>query len=209
MALSLKDSLQKMPAKTRTVAFIVIVGLVFGSFVYFFRIPMSTEIKGLEKVIAEKKAIIAQNDERIRKLDELRARVRELNEQLKVMKEKLPAENEVSSLLRQIQNEVNKSGLTLKLWKPDKRKPHESGLYEEIPITVNLIGGYHNFGVFLDRVSKLPRIVNIQNFKMDSAKMDPSGSVNINISCTAMTFAATEKKVEATPAPKAATKKVQ
>jgi type IV pilus assembly protein PilO len=101
---------------------------------------------------------------------------------------------------------VNKSGLILKLWKPEKRTPHSSGLYDEIPITVNLIGGYHNLGVFLDRVAKLPRIVNVQNIRMDSAKKDVSGAINININCTALTFAATEKKVEATTSKSPATK---
>lgn len=210
MALSLTGSLQKMPTKTRVAAFFVLLGLLFGCFLYFLHIPMNTEIKGLEKDIAEKKAVIAKNEERIRRLDELKAKVRELNEQLRILTEKLPPETEVSSLLRQIQDLVNKSGLTLKLWRPEKRKQHESGLYEEIPITVSLLGGYHNLGIFLDRVSKLSRIVNVQNIKMDGAKMDASGAVNINIGFTAMTFAASEKKVEATPtATPAATKKVQ
>lgn len=209
MAFSLKDTLQKMPLKTRIIAFVVIIALMFGLFVYFIHIPMNTEVKGLEKTIAEKKATIAQNDERIRKLDELKAKVQTLQEQLRVAKEKLPPETEVSGLLRQIQNEVNKSGMTLKLWKPEKRKSDPSGLYEEIPISVGLIGGYHNFGVFLDRVSKLPRIVNVQNIKMDGAKKDPSGSMNINVSCTAVTFAATEKKVDTTPAKPGKTKKAQ
>lgn|SRR5574341_251585 len=209
MAFSLKDSLQKMPAKTRATAFFVVIGLLFGSFTYFFHIPMSNEIKGLEKVVAEKKAVIVQNEERIRRLDELKAQVLVLNEILAKLKEKLPAETEVSGLLRQIQNEVNKAGLSLKYWKPEKRKPHSSGLYDEIPIAVTLSGGYHNFGLFLDRVAKLPRIVNIQNVKMDGAKMDPSGAVNINIMCTALTFSATEKTVEATTTAPAAAKKIQ
>lgn len=198
MALSLKDSLQRMPVKTRVTVFGVLILFFLGLFVYFFHIPMTTEIKGLEKTIAEQKAIMAQNDERIKRLDELKAKVKKLREQLQVLKEKLPPEKEVSDLLRQIQGEVNKSGLTLKLWKPDQRKASPSGLYDEIPISVALIGGYHNFGVFLDRVAKMPRIVNIQNIKMEGAKKDTSGSVNINITCTAVTFAATEKKVEAT-----------
>lgn len=198
LSLNLKDSLQKIPTKTRVVIFFIFIGLLFFGFLYFYRIPMRTEIQGLEKAIVEKKAIIAKNEEDIRQLDELKARVRKLQEVLAVMREKLPPEKEVSGLLLQIQNEVNKSGLVLKLWRPDKRKPHPSGLYEEIPITVTIIGGYHNLGVFLDRVAKLPRIVNIQNIKMDGAKKDPSGAVNININCTALTFAATEKKVEAT-----------
>lgn len=202
MAFPLMDNIQKIPTKTRVTVFFILVGLMFGAFVYFKHIPMKTEIQGLEKDIASKKAIIAKNEEDIRNLDELKAKVRALQEVLAVMREKLPPEKEVSGLLLQIQNEVNKSGLTLKLWKPEKRKPHPSGLYDEIPISVTLIGGYHNLGVFLDKVARLPRIVNVQNIKMDGAKKDISGAINININCTALTFAATEKKVEPTTAAK-------
>ncbi len=206
---SLKNSIQKMPTKTRVVIFCVALALILGVFLYLVRIPMNTQITALQKQVADKEAEIKQNDEKIRKLDELKAEVRSYQEMLAQLKEKLPPEAEVSGLLRQIQNEVNKSGLTLKLWKPEKRKPNESGLYDEIPITMKLIGGYHNLGVFLDRVARLPRIVNIQNLKMDTAKKDASGAMNINISCTAVTFAATEKKVEATAPSAPPAKKAQ
>ena len=209
MAFSPLESLQKIPVKTRIIAFAVIIALFLGLFVYFIHIPMNTEVKGLEKAIAEKKATIAQNEERIQRLDELKARVQTLQEQLRLAKEKLPPETEVSGLLRQIQNEVNKAGMTLMLWKPDKRKSDPSGLYDEIPINVALTGGYHNFGVFLDRVAKLPRIVNIQNINMVGVKKDASGSINIGIKCTAVTFAATEKKVETTTGKGGKAKKAQ
>jgi len=102
----------------------------------------------------------------------------------------------VSGLLLQIQRLVNQSGLTLKLWKPDKQRLHPSGLYEEIPISLVLSGGYHNTAAFFDSVGKLTRIVNILNIKMGSAKVGKSGNVEVDISCTAMTFSAVEKKGE-------------
>jgi type IV pilus assembly protein PilO len=113
----------------------------------------------------------------------------------------------VSGLLRQIQGLVNKAGLTLRLWKPDKRKPHSSGLYEEIPISLELKGGYHNVAMFFDSVSKLTRIVNMLNVKMDQAKPGAGNVMDINIKVTAMTFAAVEKKP--TPTPPTATKQVK
>jgi Tfp pilus assembly protein PilO len=92
---------------------------------------------------------------------------------------------------------VNRSGLTLKSWKPSGRKMHASGLYEEIPIAITLTGGYHQTALLFDRVGKLKRIVNILNIKMGGMKMSNDGSPEITITCTAMTFSAVEKKVEA------------
>jgi type IV pilus assembly protein PilO len=150
---------------------------------------------------------IKENDEEIKKLDELKAEVKALEARLDILTKKLPTgATEVSGLLREIQRLVNQSGLVLKLWKPEKRKMHQSQMYEEIPISMVLTGGYHNAATFFDRVGKLTRIVNIMNIKMGGAKIARTGSVDVDINCTALTFAAVEKKVE--PAPKTG-KKVQ
>jgi Tfp pilus assembly protein PilO len=67
---------------------------------------------------------------------------------------------------------------------------------------MELTGGYHNVAMFFDRVSRMTRIVNMLNVRMTGAKVVKSGVVNTNISCTAMTFAAVEKKPDAAPAAK-------
>ncbi len=194
---SLLDKIQKVPPKTRLVVFIGLIVVLLVAYVLQIQIPMNTQIEQLKKSLAELQTKIQQNDNKIKQLDELKAEVKSLQAKLVVLTEQLPPESEVSGLLRQIQNLVNQSGLVLKLWRPDKRRPHPSGLYEEIPITMTLVGGYHNTATFFDRVGKLTRIVNILNIKMGGAKVALSGNVDIEINCTAMTFSAVEKKIEA------------
>jgi type IV pilus assembly protein PilO len=202
------EKLQKIPTKTRAIAFFAIIGVVVALFIWQVHIPKTTEIRNLEADIAQQQAKIRENNEKIKKLDQLRAEVKSLQERLKVLTEQLPPESEVSGLLRQIQGLVNKAGLSLKLWRPDQRRAHASGMYEEIPISLKLTGGYHNVAMFFDSVSKLTRIVNMLNVKMDQPKLGRSGTMEINIDCTAMTFAAVEKKVDTTNQP-TATKQVK
>jgi len=202
------EKLQKIPTKTRAIAFFVIIGVAVVLFIWQVHIPKTNEIRSLEAEITQLQAKIRENDAKIKKLDQLRAEVRSLQERLKVLTEQLPPESEVSGLLRQIQGLVNKAGLSLKLWRPDRRRAHASGMYEEIPITLKLTGGYHNVAMFFDSVSKLTRIVNMLNVKMDQPKLGRSGTMEINIDCTAMTFAAVEKKVD-TANPPTATKQVK
>jgi len=193
---SIIDKIQKVPTKNRAIAFFALVGVLVVLFIWQVHIPKNTLIKDLEKGISDLQAKINENDDKIRKLDELKAEVVSLHERLKTLTLQLPPESEVSGLLRQIQTLVNQSGLSLKLWKPDRRRAHPSGLYEEIPINLVLTGGYHNTAVFLDRVSKLTRIVNVLNLRMGGAKQGKSGDIDLSINCTAMTFAAVEKKLE-------------
>lgn len=194
--------IQKIPAKTRYIGFGVFMALVCGLFIYYAHIPMTTQIKQLEQELQGLQTTIAQNDSRIRKLDELRAEVKSLQERLRVLTEQLPPGSEVSGLLRHLQNLVSQSGLTLKLWRPAKQRIHPSGLYEEIPIAMELMGGYHDTARFLDQVSKMTRIVNMLNLTMTGATMNKAGVMEIKINSTAMTFAAVEKKPDAAPATK-------
>jgi type IV pilus assembly protein PilO len=197
--------IQKIPSKTRVVGFFGLLGVLVILFIWQVHIPKKTQIKELEKDIAGIQVTIKANDEKIRKLDELKAEVKSLEQKLQLLTAQLPPETEVSGLLRQIQNLVSQSGLSLKLWRPDKRRAHPSGLYEEIPINMDLTGGYHDVAMFFDRVSKLTRIVNMLNLRMGSATMSKAGNMEIKISCTAMTFAAVEKKPDVAAGP--ATKK--
>lgn len=202
------EKLQKIPTKTRAIVFFAIIGIAVVLFIWQVHIPKTNEIRKLEGEVAEQKTKIAANAAKIKQLDQLRAEVKSLQERLTVLTQQLPPESEVSPLLGQIQGLVNKAGLSLKLWRPEKRRTHSSGMYEEIPIILKLTGGYHNVALFFDSVSKLTRIVNMSNVKMDMPKISKSGTMDINIDCTAMTFAAVEKKVE-TPTTPTATKQVK
>lgn len=193
------DKIQKISPRTRLIAFGVLIVLIIVVYIIQFQIPMNTRIKELNASLTDLRGKIQANDSKIKKLDELKAEVKSLQERLVVLTEQLPPGSEVSGLLRQIQSLVNKSGLVLKLWKPDKPRTHSSGLYEEIPVSLSLIGGYHNTALLFDRIGKLTRIVNVLNIKMGGAKINKSGNVEMDITCTAMTFAAVEKKIETAP----------
>ena len=190
------DKIQKIPTKTRAIGFGVFIVILLIGYIFQFQIPMNTNIQQLQKALAESQAKIVENDGKIQKLDDLKAEVKLLEGKLVVLTEQLPPGSEVSSLLGQIQNLVNKSGLTLISWKPASRKTHSSGLYEEIPIALTLTGGYHNTATFFDKVGSLTRIVNILGIKMGNMKMAANGTPEITIDCTAMTFATVEKKVD-------------
>jgi type IV pilus assembly protein PilO len=196
------DKIQKIPTKTRAIGFGVFIFILLIVYIWQFQIPMKTQMDQIEKELLAHRETIAANDNKIKKLDDLKIEVVTLQRRLVTLTEQLPPESEVSGLLRQIHNLVNQSGLSLKLWKPEGRRTHASGLYEELPITLTLTGGYHNTASFFDRVGTLTRIVNILNIKMGGAKPNIDGSVEITINCTAMTFSAVEKKVEAATAKK-------
>ena len=121
----------------------------------------------------------------IPKNDEIKKRLAELQEQL-------PEEKEVSPLLRQISDLGLKSGLEILLWRPETRKPDPAGLYVEIPVQVDVTGGYHDLGIFFSHISQIKRIVNLSNIKLESYTAR-SGAKIIKANFTASTFSAVTK----------------
>ena len=144
--------------------------MVVGGFVYWVFLPQKEVRDELQRQVADLNAQITLNQTKVRRLEALKKENEELQKMLSGLQAQLPAEQEVSDLLRQVSDIGVQSGLNFKLWKPGGRKTDPSGLYVEIPVEVEVAGGYHSVAIFLDRVSKLPRIVNASNLKMQGAK---------------------------------------
>jgi type IV pilus assembly protein PilO len=58
--------------------------------------------------------------------------------------------------------------LQFELFKPEAETVSE--FYAETPIRVKVTGGYHDIAAFVSDVSKLSRIVTLQNISMEPAK---------------------------------------
>ncbi len=103
----------------------------------------------------------------------------------------LPDKKEIPSLLTNISNLGSESGLEFILFKPKEEVPRD--FYAEIPVEIIVQGSYHNVAVFFDKVSKLPRIVNISNVSMTDPKMSHDTMV-VKTSCLATTYRFVENK---------------
>ena len=173
---------------------ILLLPVVIFYFAYFK--PSNNELAKLnkQKVTLEKKLDgvrkKARNRERLQK---------ELEETQIVFDEAsllLPKEQEIPQLLRDISALGRNAGLDFLSFKPGGDTPKD--FYAEIPVSINVNGPYHNLGFFLDQVSKLDRIVTVDNIKMGGPKMD-AGEMLLASSCTLKTYRFTNKEL---PKPK-------
>ncbi|MCC7201124.1 MAG: type 4a pilus biogenesis protein PilO [Nitrospirae bacterium] len=186
------ESIDNMPRSQKIILIVLLFAIIIGGFVYFIFLPGKAQVDVLSKSVSDLNHEIMINEVKLRRLDQLKMENAQLQAQLNALRAQLPAEAEVSGLLKQISDLSIESGLSVKLWKPGARKKDPSGLYTEIPVDVEVSGGYHALGSFFDKVSKLPRIVNITGLNMDSAKVS-GRTVFIQDKFVATTFAAEEK----------------
>jgi type IV pilus assembly protein PilO len=128
---------------------------------------------------AEKK-IIANN------LEKYKAEFAKTKEELNKALVQLPSEKEIPKLLSDISALGSTSGLGFLLFKPsNKEVPID--FYAEIPIEIKVMGNYHEVAVFFDRISRLQRIVNISEVKMENPK-NIEGKMILTTSCRAITY---------------------
>lgn len=105
----------------------------------------------------------------------------------------LPKSQEIPDLLRNISDVGKQSGLDFLTFIPGVETPKD--FYAEIPIDIKIRGPYHNLGLFLDRLSKLDRIVSVNNIKTE--KVDQNGNeILLTSSCRLVTYRFTNQKVE-------------
>lgn len=154
-------------------------------FYFAFFSPTNDKLANLEN----QKTSLEQKLKRVKKRARNKARLRqELNETIAVFEETaklLPKEQEIPQLLKDISALGRNAGLDFLAFKPGQDRPKD--FYAEIPVNINVNGPYHNLGLFLDQVSKLDRIVTVDNIKMGGPNME-AGEMLLASSCSLLTY---------------------
>src|SRR5215470_2137173 len=89
-----------------------------------------------------------------------------LEAQLGELSRRLPTEAESAAVLRSVESLAGKSGLTVGQVRRRPNRPQE--LYVEIPMEVAVGGGYHDLLKFADQLAQLPRLVTLNEIKVQA-----------------------------------------
>ena len=148
---------------------------------------MRTEVRQLETDYAAKQQEIRKGQAIEQRLPEFEREIETLERKLGDVKQILPTQQETGDLLAWIKNLGDQSNLDLKSFAPQALRPVD--FYREFPIDMQVVTRYHDLGMFLDRVSKYQRIINVDNLKITQAKgKGAAAEKTINASFTATTF---------------------
>ncbi len=191
------DSILKLPTPKKVLILVAILFVIAGLYLYFVIIPIQDDLKvakgelnKLESELSTSKAIAGD-------LQKFNEQVAKLNEQLKDALTQLPNEKEIPEILKTISGLGKESNLEFTLFKPKPEIPQQ--FLATVPIELVALGNYHNIGIFFDKVSKLPRIINVVDFNMTKAK-DIKGKgdpeILLKTSCMINTYRFIEKKSE-------------
>ncbi|CCQ10813.1 Type IV pilus biogenesis protein PilO [Pseudoalteromonas luteoviolacea B = ATCC 29581] len=153
------------PVKVLCCVFVVILSLFLG-----YSALVSSEIDTYEQAVSkemELRSAYRIKYARATNLELYRDQMKQMQEEFSQLLRRLPTSNETPGLLDDLTYVGTTSGLTfLKIgWLPENKKE----FYTELPINLEVIGQYHEFGQFVDKVALLPRIVSLHDFKIENA----------------------------------------
>jgi type IV pilus assembly protein PilO len=97
-------------------------------------------------------------------LTEYKREVERLKQQVKEAQEQLPTLAEIPKLMRDVAYEGQQSGLVIRRF--ELTAEQAKGNFSAVPVRMQVEGSYHEVAVFLDRLSKMPRIVNVTNISL-------------------------------------------
>jgi type IV pilus assembly protein PilO len=159
--------------------------LILGLSVWLLFWPKYEQIDRLGKQLQQVKAELAKARKNADELNEWRSKMKKKEAQYKTVMRALPEKEEIPSLLAGISQAGKDAGLEFLLFQPKPESTKE--FYAEIPVDINVSGGYHQVAVFFDKVANLPRIVNIRDVKMVPESGKGAGGT-LKTACQAVTY---------------------
>jgi type IV pilus assembly protein PilO len=150
----------------------------------------------LLKARAEQVSLWNTFDEKQRKaanLEAYRQQLAEIERTFGAMLRQLPGKTEVPSLLVDISQTGLAAGLQERLFQPGAETKKD--FYAELPIKIQLTGGYHEFGQFVSGIAALPRIVTLHDIEIvrggtrgGGRRGVPAPSDELTLNLTAKTY---------------------
>jgi type IV pilus assembly protein PilO len=117
----------------------------------------------LRKVFLEKKGLAIN-------LEGYKQQMVEIEKTFGALLKQLPNKSQMDGLLTDINQAGLGRGLEFELFKPGQETQAE--FYAEMPIAIKVLGKYHDLGAFATDISKLSRIVTLNDLSISSGNKD-------------------------------------
>jgi Tfp pilus assembly protein PilO len=184
-------SLSKLPWYAQIGAFVVVSALAVFGFWKFYVADVQADIDARQTRLNALKADIAKGVATARRLPQFQSEVAELERRLDNLRAVLPEQKDVADILRRVQGLATQSSLNIQRFTP--QEPKQEAMYASLPFKIRAEGTYNNLGLFFDRISKFPRIINVGEIVIKPRQVQDA-TASIEAECVATTFVLQESK---------------
>ncbi len=162
-----------LPTKVAALA-LLCVAIVLAGWWFDWRGGMDT-LNAARQKETELRSVFTTKKNQAINLDAYKKQLADIGQAFGALLKQLPNKQEMDALITDVNQAGLGRGLQFDLFKPEAETVSE--FYAETPIHVKVTGGYHDIAAFVSDVSKLPRIVTLQDISMEPAK---DGSLNMD-----------------------------
>src|SRR5436190_90976 len=145
------------PVPVKLAACFVLICIIVGAVWYFIVADKKTELEGLQATELTLRAEFEHKQGRAANLEPLKQQLAQMELMLQQMLRQLPSKNEMPDLIVDVSQTALATGISNELFQPGPESAKE--FYAEKPISLRMVGTYHQFGAFVSGVASLPRVV--------------------------------------------------
>lgn len=155
-----------LPTKLTALA-LLCVAIVAAGWWFDWRNGMET-LDAAKRKETELRSVLTTKKGQAINLEAYKKQLADIEQAFGALLKQLPNKQEMDALITDVNQAGLGRGLQFDLFKPEAETVSE--FYAETPINVKVTGGYHDIAAFVSDVSKLSRIVTLQNVSMVPAK---------------------------------------
>ncbi len=179
------ERLAKIPRVQRLLIYSGLYVIIAVAYFVLLYLPTSASHSAAKKKQGELRTQLRQVEERVRYRDVFNQELDELMADLKQALKELPNDREIPGLLKGISALGKRVGLEVKKFQPLPEVKRE--YVAEVPVELELEGSFHEVAMFFDRLSKMNRIVYVQNIEIGEPGQR-GGKVYLKVAGEAVTF---------------------
>jgi type IV pilus assembly protein PilO len=170
----------ELPLPIKIIAVILVSILIWVGGYYLSIKDKQMKLESLEQKEVQLKKTFETKQEKAANLEAYKEQLAEMKVMFSSMLDQLPKQREIPDLLVDVTRTGLINGLEFQLFQPQSERTID--FYSELPIKMQVIGSYHQFGAFVSGIASLPRIVTLHDFTIK-----PSGS-EMMMDITAKTY---------------------
>ncbi|MBA3695552.1 MAG: type 4a pilus biogenesis protein PilO [Methylotenera sp.] len=158
-----------LPVKGVLLAVLFLILLALGY--YFMWSPYLEELSTSESKEQELRQVFLNKKSQAINLEGYKQQMVEIEKTFGALLKQLPDKSQMDGLLTDINQAGLSRGLEFELFKPGQETQAE--FYAEMPISIKVLGNYHDLGAFATDISKLSRIVTLNDITLTLNVKDP------------------------------------
>jgi len=179
------ERLSEQPLYVKAGILLIIVAVISAVYWYFFWSPKAEELVRAQNKLKQEEVKVREYEAIAAELPKFEKEYKKLENEFELVSRKLPKEKEIPALIDGVYSEIAASNLDSIIFAPQPQVTKE--IYAEIPVEMEVIGTYFNLADFFDRISRLPRIVNVRDLQLTRNDIR-GGTVILNAKFNVVTF---------------------